>query len=317
MSQKVVITGVRGFVGQNLKKYLKENSQFELIGSSRDKAALEKHKSSLNQICSYDDICAGMLNFDFYVHLAGKVIGLTNEGDDKEYFKINFEQTKNIFDRFTEDKNAKKFIFISTIHVVTEKPDRVIDESYEPKPFTPYGKSKYLAEKYIESNCPPDKKYYILRPSMIHGPGNKGNLNLLYGLISRGLPYPVGAVNNKRSFVSVDNMCFIINKILENNINSGLYHIADDDPTYTHQLVNLIAEKTNRKPRFLNIQIKYLKWIAKIGNYIPIGLNDYKLQKLTSDFIVSNKKIKKEIGESLPVKSEQGIKRTIESFISE
>lgn len=315
MSKKVVITGVRGFVGQNLKKYLSKNTDFELTGASRDVSSLKAQKNGLTSVCSYDDIYEGNHSFNAYVHLAGKVIGLENKGEDSEYFKVNFEQTKRIFDRFLEDPLATKFIFVSTIHVLTEKPIGIIDESYVPKPFTPYGKSKYLAENYISQKSNDQKKSYILRPSMIHGPGNKGNLNLLYGLIKKGLPYPFGKINNKRSFVSIDNFSFIVRELLLKAITPGLYHIADDDPTYTHDLIHLIAEEIGTKPRIINMNLGLLKVVAKIGNYLPIPLNEHRLQKLTEDFIVSNKKIKKEIGGELPVKSEEGIKKTIKSFV--
>src|SRR5690625_5979106 len=84
---------------------------------------------------------------------------------------------------------------------------------------------------------------------MIHGPGNKGNLNLLYQLVKSGIPYPVKAFNNQRSFVSIENLCFIIRELIEGEVEQGLYHVADDEPTYTHDLVKLIADATDKKGR--------------------------------------------------------------------
>jgi nucleoside-diphosphate-sugar epimerase len=315
MNEKVVITGVRGFVGRNLKKYLSDHSKHDLIGASRFKSSLGPHKQGLKAICSYEEIYEGKFSFDVYVHLAGKVIGVSKKGEEKDYYKVNFEQTKKIFDRFLKDPDAKKFIFVSTIHVLTEKPKRILDENYPPKPFTPYGKSKFLAENYIKDHCKGDKKYYILRPSMIHGPGNKGNLNLLYGLVSKGLPYPIGKINNKRSFVSIDNFSFIINEMITNDLAQGLYHIADDEPTYTHDLIHLIASEIGVKPRIVNVNLGLLKMAAKLGNHLPIPLNEHRLQKLTGDFIVSNEKLKRAIGKELPVSSTEGIKKTIRSFV--
>ncbi|MCG2590817.1 NAD-dependent epimerase/dehydratase family protein [Rhodohalobacter sulfatireducens] len=315
MNNKIVLTGVRGFVGTNLKKYLSQKTDFILVGASRDKYSLKTSSAYLDDICSYDEIYKGTHEFDAYVHLAGKVIGVNNKGENNDFFEVNYEQTKRVFDRFANDPSAKKFIFISTIHVLTEKPQGVLDEEYKPQPFTPYGKSKFLAENYIKENCPDGKKYYILRPSMIHGPGNKGNLNLLYALISKGLPYPIGKVNNKRSFVSIENFSFIIKEILSNDINAGLYHIADDEPTYTHDLIQLIATELNMKPKIININLNLLKFAAKLGNYLPIPINEYRLQKLTGDFVVSNEKIKEEIRKPLPITATEGLRRTIKSFV--
>ena len=315
MKQNVLITGIRGFVGTNLKNYLSHHGRYKIIGSSREKMYLDFLKNDVHAITSYEDIINGDYNINSYVHLSGKVIETDIKGSEEEYLEVNYRQTKKLFDRFVEDAEAEKFIFISTIHVLTDDPNEVLDENYTPMPFTPYGKSKYMAEQYIIKNCPSHKKYYILRPPMIHGPGNKGNLNLLYGLVKRGIPYPVGGINNKRSFLSVINLCFIIDELLKNDVDQGLYHVADDDPTYTHDLINLMADMTGRKSKIINIHPLLLKYLAKVGNVLALPINEHKLKKLTKDFVVSNTKIKKSIGKPLPVTSKEGIEITIKSFI--
>ena len=315
MSRKLLITGIRGFVGTNLKNYLIENGKFKITGSSRKKSSLKYIKSEISQIASHKEIIDEEKSFHSYIHLSGKVYDIKDKSNRGDYFKVNYGLTKQLFDQFINDEKAEKFIFVSTIHVLTENPKCVLDESYNPKPFTPYGKSKFKAEQYIAENCPPHKKYYILRPTMIHGPGNQGNLNMLYSLVKKGIPYPIGVVNNKRSFVSVDNLSFIIKEILNSkDIESGLYHIADDDPTYTHDLIRMIADFTGRKARIWKIPLPILKIIAKVGNVLPIPLNDHRLNKLTGDFLVSNKKIKEAIGKPLPVQAKSGLEKTLSSF---
>ena len=312
---KILITGARGFVGSHLTNYLMKFEERQVIGASRKLEFIEFIKEKMSEIASYDEIFEGKFSMHSYVHLAGKVIDVRQKGSDKEYYQVNFEQTKKLFDRFIEDNEAEKFIFLSTIHVLTEKPEVILDENYVPEPFTAYGKSKFEAENYIVENCPSHKKYYILRPSMIHGPGNKGNLNLLFKLVKSGIPYPLSQINNKRSFVSIENLCFIINEIISQEIESGLYHIADDEPTNTHELIQLIAENLGKQAKFVNVNPNILNTIAKIGNILHfLPLNEHRLTKLTSDFIVSNQKIKKAIGKPLPVNSKDGIQRTIRSF---
>lgn len=317
MSEKkeILITGISGFVGTNLLNFLLNNDDSTSItGVSRNKEKISHLTSKIHKVCSFDEIYDGDYSFDTYVHLSGKVYNIRDKSDDSEYFQANYEATKRLFDCFVKDERAKKFIFLSTIHVLTESPEMELDESYQPEPFTPYGKSKFEAEQHIQNYCPDDKKYYILRPSMIHGPGNKGNLNLLYNLIKNGLPYPFGACNNKRSFVSVDNLCFVLYQFIQQDIQKGLYHVADDDPTYTHELVELIAEITNSRKRVWNVPLSVLNMIAKIGNVIPIPLNEHRFNKLTGDFIVSNKKLKKAIGKELPVSSKDGLKKTLKKI---
>ena len=73
---------------------------------------------------------------------------------------------------------------------------------------------------------------------MIHGPNNKGNLNLLYSFVKKNIPYPFGSFENKRSFVSIDNLCFVIKELIENKeIPSGVYNISDDQTLSTNELV--------------------------------------------------------------------------------
>lgn len=319
--KRILITGVRGFIGTNLKEYLKLQSGYHITGASRNRENLEGKSDFLDDICSYDELCKNEAqrdskhSFDAFVHLAGKVIHGQQKKNEKEYFQVNFEQTKRIYDQFLEDPKANKFIFLSTIHVLTEKPEGVIDESYTPKPFTPYGISKFNAENYIKHNARPGKKYYILRPTMIHGPGNKGNLNMLYSVISRGFPYLLGSVNNCRSFTSIENLTFVIHELLQNDIQLGLYHIADDEPTYSHDLIRLIGKVTGRKARIIFVPLKLLKIISKLGNYMHLPINDHRLLKLTEDFVVSNEKIKNAIGKPLPVPPKEGLEKALKSFM--
>ena len=112
--------------------------------------------------------------------MAGKAHDLKNVNDQSEYYIANTEFTKQVFDQFLES-DAKVFITLSSVKAVADKPETELTEDYIPNPITHYGKSKLLAERYIlNKEIPHGKRVFILRPCMIHGPGNKGNLNLLY-----------------------------------------------------------------------------------------------------------------------------------------
>jgi len=131
---------------------------------------------------------------------------------------------------------------------------------------------------------------------MIHGPGNKGNLNLLYKLVQKGSPWPLGAFENKRSFTSIDNLTFIIDQIIEKDIDPGIYQVADDEALSTNELIQLIATAQNRKSIIWKIPKKLIKFSAKIGDYLHLPLNSERLKKLTESYVVSNQKIKKALG---------------------
>ena len=189
-------------------------------------------------------------------------------------------------------------------------------EDVTPNPITHYGKSKLLAEQYILSQLiPDDKRVYILRPCMIHGPGNKGNLNLLYNLVSKGFPWPLGLFENSRSYLSIENLCFIIRELIEReDISSGVYNVADDVPLSTNEIVKMISESKGKKAVILNISVSFIKQIAYVGDVLNLPLNSDRLQKLTESYIVSNAKIKKVLGKQLPVSSKEGLMQTFKSF---
>jgi len=150
---------------------------------------------------------------------------------------------------------------------------------------------------------------------MIHGPGNKGNLNHLFTLVSKGIPWPLGSFNNKRSFCSIDNLLFVINELITSkNISSGVYNIADDQPLSTNEIISLIYEIKNKQPLILNVPKRIIYLLAKVGDKIKLPLNSEKLKKLTESYLVSNKKLLDSLGKPLPVKSMDGFIKTFKSF---
>jgi nucleoside-diphosphate-sugar epimerase len=249
------------------------------------------------------------------VHLAGKAHDLKNTSNPVEYYQVNTELTKKIFDAFLAS-NVKIFITLSSVKAVA---DEVVGELYEeniPNPKTHYGKSKLLAEQYILSKkIPEGKRVYILRPCMIHGVGNKGNLNLLYNLVSKGVPWPLGAFENKRSFCSIENLMFIIKELIErDDIPSGVYNVADDEALSTNDVISILAESQNRHAMIWKISKKLIQLIAKLGDLFHLPLTSERLQKLTESYIVSNQKIKTAIEKSLPVSAKEGLLITFNSF---
>lgn len=299
--EKVIITGASGFVGQNLQKYLE--GDFEIIKVGRSE------KKTYDSLTLSDDIFA-------VIHLAGKAHDTKNVTQPEEYYIINYELTKKIFHEFLNSE-AKIFVYMSSVKAVRDSVETILTETVVPNPQTHYGKSKLMAEEYLLSNeLPKNKKIFILRPCMIHGKGNKGNLNLLYKFAKSKIPYPLAAFENKRSFLYVDNLCFVIKKLItEENIPTGIYQVADDVPISTKELFNVISQNLNYSPVNLSIPANFLRQIAKIGDKLHLPLTSERLKKLTENYIVSNQKIKNALGiQKLPIDVIDGINRTINNF---
>lgn len=297
----ILTTGITGFVGSNLQKNL-------LL------SGIEIQNLSLRYPQWKSEIIPQVKAI---IHLAGKAHDTKYTSNTKDYFDVNTKLTQNLFHAFLES-NCRDFIFFSSVKAVTDQTEDVVTEETVTNPKTAYGQSKLQAERYILSKAlPQGRRVFIIRPSMIHGPGNKGNLNLLYQLVSRGIPWPLGAYHNQRSFCSIDNVCFVVKQILEReDIPSGVYNLADDEILSTNELIELIAVSTNRKARILSIPKKLINTITKIGDVLHLPLNTERLNKLTENFVVSNLKIKAALGiEKLPFTAKDGLVKTFQSFI--
>jgi len=300
------ITGNKGFVGQYLSQFLVDKGK-GIIGVSRNPVLGE---------LSYDTLNVEKLNNSkSLIHLSGKAHDLKKTSNDNDYFEANTALTKTLFDLFLKSE-CDVFIYMSSVKAAADAVQGKLVEDVSPNPITAYGKSKLAAENYILSKeIPSTKSVYILRPCMIHGPNNKGNLNLLYTFVSKGIPYPFGSYENKRSFVSIDNLCFIINELLENKtIPSGIYNIADDASLSTNELVKIIGKTIGKKVKVLKVPKLIIRFFAKIGDIFPLPINSERVQKLTENYEVSNYKIKKAIKKEVPLSAEEGIIKTITSF---
>lgn len=276
---RILITGSHGFVGTNLIEVLSRQHEIIQWNVREDKPLPE---------------------VDVVIHLAGLVHDTKHTYKKEAYYQVNTTLTQQIYDRFL-DSNAKKFIFFSSIKAQDGD--------------TPYALSKKKAEEYI-LKMEDGKNVYVLRPCMIHGKGNKGNLNLLYKIVKLGLPWPLAAFENKRSFASIDNVCYIVLELLNKNVESGIYNICDDDPISTNELISIIYDCLGKKARLWRIPKGLITGIARLGNVLHLPLNMERLQKLTEDYIVDNTKIKQALGiVEMPIKTIDGLKTTINFMV--
>jgi nucleoside-diphosphate-sugar epimerase len=302
----IIVTGSSGFVAKNLMPYL-EKLGYSTLGVSRNpKNSKEVSYNELN--------LDHWNNAEAIIHLAGKAHDLQNVADGNEYYNINTELSKNFFDQFCKS-DCSIFIYFSSVKAVADSIETKLTENEIPRPTTHYGKSKLAAEQYLLSKkLPSNKKIYILRPCMIHGPENKGNLNLLYKFVKLGLPYPLGAYDNQRSFLSIDNLCFVIENLIQKKPNSGVFNVADDKPLSTAEVVKLIGKSLGKNVTVVSPSKKTIRFISKSGGYLKLPFNEESLTKLTENYIVDNHKLKAELKINLPLKSEEGLMKTFKSF---
>lgn len=308
---KILITGVHGFVGTNLVKAL--SKEHLIYGVDIVSPVTEGVRFTFSW--DYLDKPNEIPEVDAIIHLAGKAHDTKNQSAAEVYFKVNTELTKKIYDYYLSHDSIKKFIFFSTAKAAADKVDGVLTEDVVPSPKGPYGESKIAAEKYIQEHLVADKQVYILRPCMIHGPGNKGNLNLLYGVVKKGIPWPLGAFENRRTFTSIENLIFVIEGLLTKNVPTGIYNMGDDEALSTNELIEEICKSLGKKAHIWKLPQGLMTGVAKIGGTLHLPLNPERLQKLTENYVSSNEKIKKALNiERLPVDAREGLRRTLKSF---
>ena len=346
----ILITGIHGFVGSNLIKTL--SSQHTIWGIdivTPQKEGVEKTYlwTELDQINDIDVIIhlagkahdtknksAAQVYFDVNTGLTQKIYDWFNQSTASKF--IFFSSVKAAADQVDGDILTEEVVpsprgpygesKIKSEDYILKSVESLSRLSVESAVSAVESSDvKQASETSVTQTCKgcnqepvarnPLKKFYILRPCMIHGPGNKGNLNLLYQVVSKGIPWPLGAFENRRSFTSIDNLCFAINGFISKDIESGIYHIGDDEPVSTNELIQLIAQSVDKNPQILNIPVGFMKGIAKVGDTLRLPLDSQRLQKLTENYVVSNDKLKKALGvERMPVTAREGLLKTLRSF---
>lgn len=317
----LLITGIHGFVGSNLVRA--HAAKHTIYGLD----IVAPHKDGVVATYSWNDLDSDSLPpVDAIIHLAGKAHDTKNEAAAQTYFDINTGLTKKIFDYFLSSQ-ARVFIFFSSVKAAADTVgNTVLTEEVVPSPKGPYGESKLAAEEYIRSHAsitngvyslPGGKLVYILRPCMIHGPGNKGNLNLLYNVVRTGMPWPLAAFDNRRTFTSVDNLCYVIGRLIEGTAPGGVYNMGDDESLSTNELITVICSVLGKKARLLHIGKGVMTCLARVGGMLHLPLNPERLRKLTENYVVSNHKIKQALSiDTMPVHAADGLRLTIESFVN-
>ncbi len=260
-NKKILLTGYSGFIGSNVLHYLKDRMEITLLGR-KPLEDFEFHAASFISGESYSQAMEGV---DVVIHCAARVHVMDDRSPNplQDYREVNTYGTVNLA-RQAAKNGVKRFIFVSTIKVngdVTSegKPYGPDDECF---PKDPYGISKYEAEVELHKiSQETGLDVVIIRPPLVYGPGVKGNFGALIKFIKSGFPLPFGTItNNRRSFVSVDNLIHLISTCIDHpNASNQIFLVSDDQDISTTDLLKKLALKLNIKSRLIPIPIFVLK----------------------------------------------------------
>ena len=308
--KKVIITGASGFIGSSLTKLLLKNQYHVIALENKTKVSLINSPNfSIVKLTDFLMDRGKLLNNSYaLIHLASKTHSSIkdNKKNLAEYEKTNIHLTETICSLAIKH-NIEKIIYLSSIKVNGEDSTKNgFHEDDIPRPTDLYGKTKLEAENTIKNLClGKTVKYFILRPPLVYGDTNKGNIGSLVKLIKSGLPLPLNKINNKRSLIYIENLNSAILSCLKNDeVNSSIYLVCDDDSLSTPELITKIAKIMNKRIIIFNFPISLLSAITKLFK------QNLKFDKLNSNLVANNQKFKQDFGWNPPYTTNKGIKKS-------
>lgn len=320
MKPSVLITGSSGFVGSFLSKRLKQKGYF-VRAVVRNRSVQESSGEhvivcDIAQNSNWDEMLAGI---DYVIHLAALAHQINKPVAAADFDRVNHQATAELARAVANSTTVRRLVFISSIGAVCSSSEKVITPRTEPNPDSDYGRSKRNAELAVQqilSGTPQD--WCVLRPTLIYGPGNPGNMLRLMRLTRSPVPLPFGSIRNRRSFLYVENLVDLIEKVLANpGASRQVFNVADAEVLSTGELVRQLAGVTGREIRLLPMPVSALRALGKCGDVVSritgraIGLDTYSVERLTSSLEVDISPLRTQLQWEPPFTTEEGLRRTL------
>ena len=313
---RILLTGASGFIGNALANAVHDKG-FTVRGAVRTKsktilAFIEQ--SDIGNISTDTNWRSALDEVDVVIHLAARVHVMQETANNslEEFRNVNTYGTLNLA-RQAAELGVKRFIYLSSIKV---NGDATLPESsFTPDdvfiPTDPYALSKYEAEQGLLKLSEETKmKVVIIRPPMVYGPNVKANFLSMMKWLYKGIPLPLGAIHNKRSLVSLDNLVdLIITCIKHPEAANGVFLVSDDEDLSTTELLSRVSNALDKKPCLFPVNKKLLELCLKL-----IGKKDLAL-RLCGSLQVDISKTKKLLDWTPPVSVDSGLRKTAEYFL--
>lgn len=322
--KSVLVTGASGFVGKNLfTKCLNLDYRLILLLRNSHPDFLRKAQCLLIDDISNDiELRQAVSSVDIAVHLAARAHILRDDAADPEaeFRRVNVEGTLNLA-RQCAQAGVKHFVFVSSVGAIATLSDRALDETSPCRPDTPYGRSKLLAEEGLKEIAQASgMTYTILRPTLVYGPGNPGNMERLMKLVRLGLPLPLGAIRNRRSFVYVENLVDAIVRCVDHpQARNQTFVVSDGQDVSTPELIRQIARSAGYPCRLFDCPMSVLRLLGRAGNWVQqatgrtLPINQEVVERLSGSLVVDSAKIRTTLDWQPPFSLEEGLMKTFQS----
>jgi len=305
--ETVLVTGANGFIGRALCGVLAASGR-------RVRKAVRMPVPGLPDAVAVGDIGpdtdwrAALKGVRGVVHLAARTHVLRETATDPlaAYRKINVSGTERLA-RSATAGGIRRLVFVSSVKVSGERTEeRPFTEDGAPRPEDAYGVSKWEAEQALSRiAAETGLEVVALRPPLVYGPGVNGNFLRIMNLVARGVPLPLGAVDNRRSLIYTGNLAGAIVKALDAPQAAGrTYLVSDGEDVSTPDLVRGLARALGVKPRLLSLPLSALDLGARLAG------RRAEFVRLTSSLQVDSSRIRRELDWRPPFTLAQGLELT-------
>jgi nucleoside-diphosphate-sugar epimerase len=306
--KKVLVTGGTGFVGRSLLERLCAEGFLPTAALRQEVAGLPSSVSRcrVDGVHEDTDWTAALLGQEAVVHCAARAHVMRDTTDDplEAFRSINFHGTLNLA-RQAADAGVRRFVFISSVGVNGAEtfgtPFREVDI---PAPHSPYAVSKCEAEAALQVLAgETDLEIVIIRPTLVYGPNAPGNFGSLMRWLQRGVPLPLGAIHNQRSFVSLDNLIDLIVTCIKHPAAANqTFLVSDGEDVSTTELLHRMGRFMNRPARLIPVPASWLKLAATL-----VGRRDV-AQRLCGSLQVDIEKTQRLLGWRPPLTLDEGLR---------
>lgn len=307
----LLLTGASGFVGKRVATRLLTGGVASLTNVCRSRRNFKGANSAVVETLDGNtDWSNVLINQDVVIHTAAIAHTLESESGDpvSDYHRINVVGTLNIA-RQAAAAGVKRFIFISSLGVNGNINTVPFTEADEPSPAEPYAQSKLDAENGLwEIQRETGMQIVIIRPPLVYGPNAPGNFGSLVNWVSKGIPLPLGAVNNKRSLVALDNLVdLIITCIYHPAAANQIFLAGDGEDISTTNLLRGVAKAMGKPSHLIPVPTWILMFAASCLGKRAVA------QRLLGSLQVDISKARKLLGWTPPIPVEEGLLRCFES----